>query len=151
MDRSLAEHGHAFIPLALVSSASTGSKAALGLWGLGVVRLSQEVPLGGGPQPVAPLFLASQSVPSESCGYTKTLWRPQISFGSSCCCCSVAQACPTLCDPMDCSTPDAPVLHYLLELAQTHVLRVGDTIQPSHPLSSPSLPAFSLSQHQNLF
>ena len=47
---------------------------------------------------------------------------------------SVAQSCLTLCNPMDCSTPGFPVLHYLLELAQTHVHRVGDTIQPSHPL-----------------
>ena len=52
---------------------------------------------------------------------------------------------------MDCSTPGFPVLHQLLELAQTHVQWVGDDIQPSHPLSAPSLPAFSLSQHQGLF
>ena len=58
-----------------------------------------------------------------------------------------AQSCPTLCDPMDCSTPGLPVHHQLPELAQTHVHRVGDAIQPSHPLSSPSPPAFSLSQH----
>ena len=57
---------------------------------------------------------------------------------------SVAQSCPTLCDPMDCSTPGLPVHHQLPELAQTHVHLVGDGIQPSHPLSSPS-PAFSLS------
>ena len=50
------------------------------------------------------------------------------------CCCSVTQSCPTLCDPMDCSTPGFPVLHHLPELAQTHVHRVGDAIQPSHPL-----------------
>ena len=56
----------------------------------------------------------------------------------------------TLCDPMDYSTPGFPVLHHLLEFAQTHVHRVGDAIQPSHPLSSPS-PAFSLSRHQGLF
>ena len=54
------------------------------------------------------------------------------------CCCSVTQSCPTLCDPMDCSTPGLPVHHQLPELAQTHVHRVGDAIQPSHPLSSPS-------------
>ena len=54
------------------------------------------------------------------------------------------------CDPMDCSTPGFPVHHQLLELAQTHVHRVGDAIQPSHPLSSPS-PTFNLSQHQGLF
>ena len=67
------------------------------------------------------------------------------------CCCSVAQLCPTLCDLMDCSTPGFPVLHHLPELAQTHVHWVGDGIQPSHPLSSPSPPAFNLSQHQGFF
>ena len=65
---------------------------------------------------------------------------------------SVAQSWPTLWDPMDCSTPAFPVLHHLPELAQTHVHRVGDAIQPSHPLSSPyPPPAFNLSQHQGLF
>ena len=64
---------------------------------------------------------------------------------------SVAQSCPTLCDPMDCSTPGLPVHHQHLEFAQTHVLWVSDTIQPSHPLSSLSPPAFNLSQHQGLF
>ena len=63
---------------------------------------------------------------------------------------SVAQSCPTLCDPMDCSTPGFPVHHQLPKLTQTHVHQVGDAIQPSHPLSSPSPPAFSLSQHQGL-
>ena len=52
---------------------------------------------------------------------------------------------------MDCSTPGLPVHHQLLEFTQTHVCRVGDAIQPSHPLLSPSLPAFNLSQHQGLF
>ena len=64
---------------------------------------------------------------------------------------SVAQSCPTLCNPMDWSTPGLPVHHQLPELAQTCVHRVGDAIQPSHPLSSPSPPAFNLSQHQGLF
>ena len=64
---------------------------------------------------------------------------------------SVTQLCSTLCDPMDCSTPGFPVLQHLVELTQTHVHRVGDSIQPSHPLSSPSPPAFNLSQHQGLF
>ena len=64
---------------------------------------------------------------------------------------SVAQSCPTLCDPMNCSTPGLPVHHQLLESTQTHVHRVDDAIQPSHPLSSPSPPAFNLSQHQGLF
>ena len=67
------------------------------------------------------------------------------------CCCLVTQSCPTLCDPMDCSTPGFPVLFHLLELAQTHVHWIGETIQPTRPLSSPSPPAFSLSQHQGLF
>ena len=64
---------------------------------------------------------------------------------------SVTQSCPTLCNPMDCSTLGFPVHHQLPELTQTHVHQVGDAIQPSHPLSSPSPPAFSLSQHQGLF
>ena len=61
---------------------------------------------------------------------------------------SAIQSCPTVCDPMDCSTPGFPVHHQHPELAQTHVHRVGDAIQPSHPLSPPSPPAFNLSQHQ---
>jgi len=64
---------------------------------------------------------------------------------------SVTQSCPTLCDPMDCSMPSFPIHHQLPDLAQTHALWVGDTIQPSHPLSSPSPLAFNLSQHQGLF
>ena len=64
---------------------------------------------------------------------------------------SVAQSCLTLSDPMDCSTLGFPVLHQLLELVQTYVHPVSDAIQPSHPLSPPSPPAFNLSQHQGLF
>ena len=64
---------------------------------------------------------------------------------------SVAQSCPTLGDPLDCSMSGFPVYHQLLELTETHVHRLGDAIQPSHPLSSPSPPAFNLSQHQGLF
>ena len=60
----------------------------------------------------------------------------------------VAQSCPTLCDPMDCNMPGLPIHHQLLEFTQTHIHWVGDAIQPSHPLSSPSPPAFNLSQHQ---
>ena len=56
-----------------------------------------------------------------------------------------------LCNPMNCSTPGFPVHHQLLKLAQTHVHRVSDAIQPTHALSSPSPPAFNLSQHQDLF
>ena len=64
---------------------------------------------------------------------------------------SVAQSCPTLCDPMNRSTPALPVHHQILEFTQTHVHRVGDAIQPSQPLSFPSPPAPNPSQHQSLF
>ena len=64
---------------------------------------------------------------------------------------SVAQSCPTLCDPMNHSTPGLPVHHQLLDFTQTHVHRVSDAIQPSHPLSSLSPPAPNTSQHQNVF
>ena len=70
---------------------------------------------------------------------------PTIQLGS------VAQSCPTLCDSMDCSTTGLPVHHQLPEFTQTHVHGVGDAIQPSQPLSSPSPPTFNLSQHQGLF
>ena len=91
---------------------------------------------------------------------TTDLMRKILSIGklsnsqcqvTSFCGCSVAQSCPTLCDPMDCSTPGFSVLPQLPEFAQTHVHQVGDAIQPSRPLVSPSPPAFSLSQHQGLF
>ena len=65
-------------------------------------------------------------------------------------CCSVAKLCPSLRDPMDCSKSGFPVLHYLPKFAQSHVHRVGDATQPSRPLSPPSPPALSLSQHQGL-
>ena len=64
---------------------------------------------------------------------------------------SLAKSCPTLCDPMNRSTPGLPVHHHLLEFTQTHVYRVRDAIQPSHAWSSPSPPAPNPSQHQTLF
>ena len=64
---------------------------------------------------------------------------------------SVVQLCPTPCDPMNCSTPGLPVHHQLPESTQTHVHQVGDAIQPSHPLLSPSLPVPNPSQHQGFF
>ena len=85
-------------------------------------------------------YRVTGSIPSQG---TKILHTTQFS--------SVAQWCPTLCDPMDCSMPGLPVHHQLPELAQTHGHWVGDAIQPSHLLSSPSPPAFNLSQHQGLF
>jgi len=75
------------------------------------------------------------------------LWYSFTNFQFS----SVARSCPTLCDPMNHSTPGLPVHHHLLEFTQTHVHRVSDAIQPSHPLSSPSPPAPNPSQNQSLF
>ena len=72
-------------------------------------------------------------------------WFSSVQFSS------VAQSCPTLCDPMNRSTPGLPVHHQLQESTQTHVHQVGDAIQPSHPLSDPSPPAPNPSQHQGLF
>ena len=76
---------------------------------------------------------------------TKIMASGSIQFSS------VTQTCPTLCDPRDCSTPGLPVHRQLPESTQTHVHRVGGTIQPSHPLPSPSPPALNFSQHQGLF
>ena len=75
-----------------------------------------------------------------------TIVLPNISSVSS-----VDQSCLTLCYPIDSSMPGFPVHHQLPELAQTRVHSIGDTIQPSHPLSSPSPPTYNLSQHQGLF
>ena len=86
------------------------------------------------------------SIPVSFRIFHSLLWSPQSKAFSS-----VTQLCPTLCDPLDCSTPGFRVLYQLLDLAQTHVHQVSDAIQPSHPLSSPSPPAFNLSQHQGLF
>ena len=76
---------------------------------------------------------------------TKSYFLSSVQFSS------VTQSCPTLCDPMNRSTPGLPVHHQLPELTQIHVHRVSDAIQPSHPLSSPSPPAPNPSQHQGLF
>ena len=68
-----------------------------------------------------------------------------------CSCCSATKSCPALSDPMDCSTPGFTVLHHLQELSQVHIHGVGDAIQPSRPLLSPSPPAFNLSQDHIFF
>ena len=83
--------------------------------------------------------------------YSKVLHKGLIYILLRYRCCSAAQSCQTLCEPMDCSMPGFPVHPQLPEFTQTHVHRVSDAIQPSHPLSSPSPPAFNLSQHQGLF
>ena len=89
------------------------------------------------------LSLWSGSTDSKTLDYQRT--NPSVQFSL------VIQSCPTLCESMNCSTPGLPVHHQLLEFTQTHVHWVSDAIQPSHPLSSPSLSALNLSQHQGLF
>ena len=81
----------------------------------------------------------------------KGAWKKSYDQPSSVQFSSVTQSCPTLCNPMNYSTPGLPVHHQFPEFTQTPVHRVGDTIQPSHPLSSPSPPAPNPSQHQSLF
>ena len=98
---------------------------------------------------LSPLFFSVEHQ-SRHCiisrGSTNICWmREWVQFSS------VAQSCPTLCDPMNYSTPDLPVHYQLPESTQTHVHWVGNAIQPSHPLSSPSPPTLNLSQHQGLF
>ena len=83
--------------------------------------------------------------PLEQIMITMSQHSPLLQFRS------VAQLCPTLCDPMNCSTPGLPVHHQILEFIQAHVHQVGGAIQPSHPLSAPSPPAPNPSQHQSLF
>ena len=82
---------------------------------------------------------------AKKCSNYRTIALISVQFSS------VAQSCPTLCDPMNRSMPGLPVHHQLPEFTQTHVHRVSDTIQPSHPLSSPSPPAPNPSPHQSLF
>ena len=103
----------------------------------------------------APYFIA---FPIVLCTWTPLSTASVISFLPRLCASrlnfqisSDTQSCPTLCDPMDCSTPGLPVHHQLPKSTQTHVHWVGDAIQPSHPLSSPSPPALNPSQHQGLF
>ena len=103
-------------------------------------------------------FLLLGGFPTQGLNPSLLLWQadflplscqrsPQWSIQFS----SVAQSCPSLCDPMNCSMPGLPVHHQFLEFTQTQVHQVGDAIQPSHPLSSPSPPAPNPSQHQSLF
>ena len=87
--------------------------------------------------------ITDNSLPAKLLRKPLVSWSDQIR--------SVAQSCPTLCDPMNCSTPGLPVHHQLPEFTQTHVHQVSCVIQPSHPLSSPSPPAPNPSQHQSLF
>ena len=104
-------------------------------------------PPGHLPDPaIGPTSLTSPALTGRFFN-TSTTTKSDISHQFS----SVAQSCPSLCNPMNRSTPGLPVHHQLPESTQTHVHRVGDAIQPFHPLSSPSPPAPNLSQHQGLF
>ena len=85
------------------------------------------------------------SVPEQQQQQQTTAQFSSVQFSS------VAQSCPTLSNPMNCSTPGLPVHHQLPEFTQTRVHRVSDAIQPSHPQSSPSSPAPNPSQHQSIF
>ena len=106
------------------------------LWRAWIWTHSRAAPLGAAPPGSGPLW---------SFWKTKTRYESSVQFSS------VAQSCPTLCNPMNHSTPGLPVYHQLPESTQTHVHQIGDAIQPSHLLSSPSPPALNLSQHQGLF
>ena len=108
---------------------------------------------------VVPFSSHLQSFPASCLDYCKSFlsfFRAkghdllQSSLNIATCLCSVTQLCLTLFDPMDCSMPGFPIFHHLRELVQIHVHWVGDAIQPSHPLSSPSPPAFNHSQHQGI-
>ena len=101
-------------------------------------------------EPKCPTFKSGIPQPI-SCSDLRELSSPLSLHFLSCCCCSVVELCPTLCDPMNCSTPGFPVLQYLPEFAQTHVHWIIDAIQPSHLLLPPSPFAPNLSQHQGLF
>ena len=114
----------------------------LWLWDTGVGLM----PLGG----FAPLYWGSRGTACKM-----PFWKCEAPEGGpswqrshTCSVSSVAQSCPPLCDPMNHSTPGLPIHHQCLETTQTHVHWVGDAIQPSHPLSSPSSPALNPSQHQ---
>ena len=113
-------------------------------WGKLILPYLQEKINENGSQNVSQVSTEDRKNREIKKGKTQGPWP-------SCCCYSVTQSSLTPRDPIDCSTPGLPVLHHLPELAQTHVHWVSDAIQPSHPLSSPSPPAFSLSQHQGLF
>ena len=105
------------------------------------------------PNPAATHFPPGLWVCCLSLFHAQKKWLLLVEISTTCMSqfSSVTQLCPTLCNPMDCSTPGLHVHHQLPELAQTHINQVGDAIQPSHPLSCPSLPTFNLAQHQCLF
>ena len=124
-----------------------GEEGGLGLWG----QQTQTIIRGVGKQwsPTTPNIRWQAIVEENVCVYdwaTLLHSRHQHNIVNQLFS-SVAQSCPTFCDPMDCSTPSLPAHHQLLEFTQTHVHWVGDALHPSHPLLSPSPPAFNLAQN----
>ena len=121
-------------------------------WNINNLRNADDTILRAESEEELKSFLMNVKKESEKAGLKlniqKTkIWHPVPSVQFS----SVAQSCPTLCDPMNRSTPGFPVHHQLPESTQTHVYQVDDAIQPSHPLSSLTPLALNLSQHQGLF
>ena len=109
---------------------------------------------GWGFSPMPQVAPSGLTTPSKQTKYTRIQKRLEVKGWEELCSVqfsSVAQSRPTICDPMNRSTPGLPVHHHLPEFTQIHVHRVGDAIQPSHLLSSPSPPAHNPSQHQSLF
>ena len=137
----------------LFNSSQTSSDPISSLWWELLVQIETHPhlmfssPTSGSPTPHLIFLLCPELLLWDLCSVAS--WR-QLRRGSDGSC-SLTQSCLTLCDPMDCNTSGFPVLHHLLEFAQTLVHWVGDALQPSHPLLSPSPPAFILSQHQGLF
>ena len=96
-------------------------------------------------------ILSGRAHGQKSMGGYSPWGQKRVGHDVATCCCTVAQSCTTLCHPVGCSPPDFPVLHHLLEFAQTYIHLISHAIEPSHPLSLPSPLAFDLSQHQGLF
>ena len=145
---SLLSHVQLFVTLWTVAHEASLSTGFFG-------QECHEQHLGSLPSNSTPRCVCKRNVcvcPCKALYQTFIIVKSSLLINTMNCCCSVAQSCPTLCDPVDCSTPGSSVLHYLLELAQTHVHWVGDAIQSSHPLSSPSPLALHLIEmHQSLF
>ena len=112
---------------------------------LSLIILHKHFPLSHALHILIQFFIWSYTSILGGLTWKNRLWDHMTHFSS------VGQSCPTLCNPMNCSTPGLPVHHQLPEFTQTHIHRVGDAIQPSHPLSSPSPSAPNPSQHQSLF
>ena len=124
------------------------SESSSEIWEAEVVSLC----LRDWPCPSSPSLLKASLGEGKVYFYETCAWLfGPLEFVLSHCCCLVAQSCPALCHPMDCSTPGLPVHHQLPEFTQTRIHWVGDAIQLSHPLSSPSPPALNRSQYQGLF